>query len=300
VTVVGSLNVDHALSVPALPAAGETVAAAGYSTGPGGKGLNQAVAAARLGAEVAMVGSVGDDEAGGALLALLDSEGIDRSAVGVLRGETTGMAVVTVGAAGDNTVVVVAGANGTAPPLPGGPHDLVLAQLEVPMAAVRQALDGAGTAILNPAPAAAPLPADLLGLVDVLVPNQTEAAALSGREDPADAAELLLAAGCGAVVVTLGAAGVLVATAEQRFSVRPPAVEVVDTTAAGDAFCGALAARLAAGATLLDAVDVAVVAGALACTLPGAATSTPRADDVERRRRRICDDSGHGRDPGPR
>jgi ribokinase len=261
VCVVGSANLDIVASAPRLPGPGETVLGTAYAEHPGGKGLNQA----------------GDDDAGRRLVAALTSAGADATSVAVTE-RPTGRAVITVDERGENSIVVVPGANAavTGSPLPR--CGVVLVQLEVPLDAVRTALRlgrelGAVT-ILNPAPAAA-LDAELLALVDIVVPNEHELALLA-------APEVLLGRGVGAVVTTLGAAGARVITAEREWHQAAFAVRPVDTTAAGDAFCGALAARLAAGVALDGAVRFAAAAGALATTVHGAVPSIPDAAAVER------------------
>jgi ribokinase len=294
VVVVGSLNLDHVISVCQLPVPGQTVAGRGYLAVPGGKGLNQAVTAARQGVPVAMVGCVGEDAEGQLLKKVLSVEGVDTTRLRTAGGVPSGTALATVAAGGANTVVVAAGANGEL-----GSQDVqgaselfrqagaLLVQLEVPLSAVRAALGAARacgtTTVLNPAPVDGPLSGDVLSLVDVLVPNETEALALSGRADPHQAAAWLLSQGCGCVLVTLGAQGAMLA-GKCRRPVSLPAydVEAIDTTAAGDAFCGALAAALAAGDDVLPAARRAGAAGALATTVMGAFPSLPRAADVDR------------------
>lgn len=246
------------------------------------------MAAARQGATVAMVGAVGDDAAGVELVARLTTEGVDTTSVAVQANVPTGVALITVAAAGDNTIVVVAGANGRlrADALARSglvaPGVVVLTQMESPVVAIRDGLAHAraagATTVLNPAPAppSAGLDADLLALVDVLVPNETELDALGAT--PAD----LLAAGVGAVVVTRGAEGAAICDAAGTRSVPAFRIDAVDTTAAGDAFCGALAAVLAAGGRLDDAVRRGTAAGALAATVAGALTSVPDAAAVDR------------------
>ncbi|MGP8209264.1 MAG: ribokinase [Acidimicrobiales bacterium] len=294
VVVVGSLNYDHVVTVDQLPERGQTVSGQGYISVPGGKGLNQAVTASRLGAQVAMVGCLGDDPAGSLLRQVLRREGVQDAAVGTVAGRPSGTALITVEAGGANTIVVAAAANGelgrqevrAARPL-FGPASVVLAQLEVPGVAVEEALHLARTVgartVLNPSPAPGPLPEPLLALVDVLVPNETEALAMTACSTPGEAAARLLAQGCGAVVVTLGEHGALVAE-PGRSPVSVPAypVQAVDTTAAGDAFCGALAASLAAGASLLEAVRRGCAAGAVATTVMGALPSLPTVSQVDR------------------
>lgn len=289
VVVVGSANVDHFIDVPHLPAEGVTIHGSAYRTGAGGKGLNQAVAAARQGARVVMVGAVGDDHAGQGLLDLLDGEGIDRAHVVVDRRQPTGVALITVAAGGANTIVVAAGANmgvAAAPRPVVAAAAVVLTQLEVPTDTVIAALAAARSAgaigILNPAPAppAGSLPAELVGLADILVPNESEAAALTGLADPSEAATALVTAGWPVVIVTMGAAGALLADRQGLTALPSLAVDAIDTTAAGDAFCGTLAAALASGSTVLDALRRALAAGALAATAPGAVDSLPNASAV--------------------
>ncbi|MCU1486609.1 MAG: hypothetical protein JWN67_3355 [Actinomycetia bacterium] len=263
VVVVGSMNVDHVARVDRLPLPGETITGA-YDRTLGGKGLNQAVAAARQGARVAMVGAVGTDVDGDEVLACLEAEGIDRRWVRRVD-RPTGRAHVTVDAAGANSIVVLAGANVEAacPPEALAGAAVVLTQLEVPMATVLAALTGgAGRTILNPAPAGS-LPATVLAAVDVLVPNETELGSIGGF--------------AGDLLVTLGARGAELG----GLHLPAPVVAVVDTTAAGDALCGCLAAALAAGRSLEEAARRAVIAGSLACTVAGAVPSLPTAAAVD-------------------
>lgn len=277
VCVIGSANIDLVAAARRLPEPGETVLGTAFAEHPGGKGLNQVIAAARAGARTAFVGCVGGDHAGRSLLAELATAGVDAALVSVLDEHPTGRALIVVDQRGENTVVVVPGANSqlVVDALPAA--RVVLVQLEISLAAVASALrvarDQGALTVLNPAPSI-DLPPDLLALVDVVVPNVHEAARLGG---PAT----LLRAGAGAVVTTLGGDGVEVVTAERRW--RQPAVEVatVDTTGAGDAFCGALAARLADGVDLADAVRVAAAAGALATTRFGAVRSMPGRREID-------------------
>lgn len=292
VVIVGSLNFDHVISVDRLPRPGETVSGHGYLSVPGGKGLNQAVTAARQGAEVTMVGCVGDDTSGQRLLQVLSDEGISSTSSRMVAGVPSGTALITVASGGENTIVVAPGANhelradDLGPAEAGlGPGTVTLAQLEVPMNAVQATFSIArargATTLLNPAPAPDHLPPALLSLVDVLLPNETEALAISGQRTPDRAASWLLERGCGSVVVTLGEQGALVARAGERMVVVPAhPVEAIDTTAAGDAFCGALAAALAAGEDLYDGVRYGCAAGALATTVMGALPSLPTAAQV--------------------
>jgi ribokinase len=330
VIVCGSLNMDLVARVDHLPRPGETVVGASLQRLPGGKGLNQAVAAARMGAAVAMIGARGDDADGATLAALLASEGIDTRDLRV-RGTRatpdahTGLAQVFVAADGENSIVVHGGANltltaeevraafavpssatsgqegssPTEPPQAAGarvaPVRVALAQLETPLVAVSAFFEAARDAgvrtVLNPAPAIADaLP--LLADVDLIVLNETELAIFSAavaREAgadglrparPADAAMMLLQGRCQAVIVTLGAEGVWLVTGEDAVHLPAPAVTVVDTTGAGDCFCGVLAAGLAQGLDLEAAIARAVAAASLSVTRSGAAPAMPRAQDL--------------------
>ena len=285
VAVVGSLNLDLVIRVPELPGPGETVSGGDLFRNPGGKGANQAVAAARLGRRVAMVGCVGDDDAGRALLASLEADGVDRSRVRVVDGVPSGTAFITVGEDGENQIVVSPGANARLTPDDVAAAQGVLAaaavtllQLEVPLEAVAAAAGAAGgRVVLNPAPVR-PLPAELLGQVDVLVPNRVELAQLAGGPVPGTVSEAARLAGrlpARAVVVTLGADGALVVEDGQAGHVPAVPVRPVDTTAAGDAFCGGLADTLAGGAGLADAARRAVRVAAAACLRRGAQASLP-------------------------
>lgn len=274
VVVVGSANLDVVATASRLPGPGETVLGTGFAEHPGGKGLNQAVAAARTGRTIAMLGVVGDDDAGRLLCGVATRDGIDTAGLVVSETLPTGRAVIVVDERGENSIVVVPGAN-AAVRLDRLPQAAVLlTQLEIPLDAVRAALEFAraagSTTVLNPAPAPPDgLPDALLALCDVVVPNEHEVDLLGG-------VERLLAAGVGTVIVTRGAAGVAVAGADgSRWNVPAFHVDPVDTTGAGDAFCGALAARLAAGDGLPRAVRYAAAAGALATTLAGAVPSLP-------------------------
>ncbi len=288
VVVAGSLNRDLTVDVPRLPAPGETVLGSGHRWDSGGKGANQAVAAARLGASVAMVGRVGDDAAGGRLVAGLQAEGVDASHIVRDPEAGTGLAAIVVDSEGENQIVVSPGANGrvAAADLPAAllaGAAVVLLQLEIPIEAVLAAARSAGgMVVLNPAPAA-DLPAALLDEVDVLVPNRSELARLAGGPEPGsvpEAAEQARSLGRSAVVVTLGADGALLVAAGAATHLPAPTVTAVDATAAGDAFCGALAAGLTSGASLVDAAHRAVAAGAVAASRPGAQASLPTAADV--------------------
>ena len=283
IVVVGSLNHDITVQVPRLPHHGETVLGTSHSTDTGGKGANQAVAAARLGRDVAMVGRVGADESGAALLRSLAESGVRTDLVAADPGAGTGMAAIAVEPGGENMIVVSPGANTTltaadVEALPSA--DVLLMQLEVPVPVVAAAAARAtGSVVLNPAPARR-LPAELLAACDVLVPNRTELATLAGGDGaPEELARRI--EGPDAVVVTLGAAGALVVDRDGAAHVSAPRVEAVDATAAGDAFCGALADALVRDLPLIEAVRWAVAAGAAAATRPGAQSSLPTPAEVE-------------------
>jgi ribokinase len=282
VVVVGSANLDLVATTRRLPGPGETVLGSDFAQHPGGKGLNQAVAAARAGASVAFVAAVGDDDAGLTLRSIAEQDGIDVSAVVVAAGVATGRALITVDERGENSIVVIPGANSTASVSSLPSATVVLAQLEVPVETVVAAFTAARAAgsrtVLNPAPVPNEgLPAELLALCDVVVPNEHELDLLGG-------VDRLLAGGVGAVVVTRGASGVTVTEAMDAitWSIAAFDVEPVDTTGAGDAFCGTLACRLATGADLHSAVRSAAAAGALATTVPGAVPSLPVAAEIDR------------------
>jgi ribokinase len=295
VTVVGSLNLDIVVPVPHHPAPGETVLGGDHFRNPGGKGANQAVAAARLGQRVAMVGRVGADDSGRTLLTALETDGVDVARVRIDHDAPTGIALIAVDDRGENAIVVSPGANArvtaadvdaSADLLRSSPATLL--QLEIPADAARRAAQLAGgTVVLNPAPAPpGTLPAELLAEVDVLVPNRVELAGLAARgtmlpETLEQVDAMARALGVPSVVVTLGTEGALVVEGGTSAHVPTPQVDVVDTTAAGDAFCGALADALVRGDSLSEAARWAVRVAAIACTRPGAQASLPTRGEVE-------------------
>ncbi len=288
VVVVGSANVDRTVRVDGFPRPGETVMGSELATTPGGKGLNQAVAAARMGAAFAFVGAVGDDRDGALLRDRLRAEGIVDHTVTVP--VATGAASIVVDASGENTIVVSPGANHAIPTdhldavadLIGGAA-VVLTQLETDLDVVARVLAlASGTGVLTPAPVQN-LPAGFLADVDLLTLNEVELATLSGQPDVAGVEGAMAAAATldvATVVVTLGAAGAVVVTGDDRWHLPAPAVEVVDTTGAGDTFCGVLAAVLARGDDIEMAARTAVTAGALSVTRAGAQEAMPTADRV--------------------
>jgi len=286
--VVGSYNRDLSFAMDRIPAAGETVLGAKLVEGPGGKGSNQAIQAALAGADVAILAAVGDDAAGHDAVSRWRKAGIDAMAVVHKRGTATGSAAIFVDERGENRIVVASGANARLSPADirragrviGGAR-IVVGQLEVPVPATKAAFALAraagATTILNTAPVAGPLPAGLLRHVDILVANEIEARVLTRMKMRGDAASLaarLARLVRRAAIVTLGSRGVCLSTSDgAHLHVPAFATRVVDTTGAGDAFVGAMAAGLAGGAGLAQAVRWGAAAGALACRRHGAAAS---------------------------
>ncbi len=296
VVVIGSLNMDLVTRAPRLPVGGETLIGHSFATVSGGKGANQAVAAARLGAQVAMVGCVGNDDYGVQLRDALLAEQIDCQAVSTVDG-SSGVALIVVDDNSQNAIVIVAGANGAMTPAVIDRFDAVLqaadviiCQLEIPDATVGHALKRARAlgkiVILNPAPASRPLPADWFAAIDYLIPNESEAAALSGMpvdslQTAESAASRLIAMGAGKVIVTLGAQGSLFANGQGFEHFPAPKVQAVDTTAAGDTFVGGFAAALASGQSEASAIRYGQIAAALSVTRAGAQPSIPTISDVK-------------------
>jgi ribokinase len=296
VIVVGSVNVDLVATVDRLPGAGETVTGGRFAQHHGGKGGNQAVAAARLGAATWFVGAVGTDAFGDEARAALDSEGVDVSELRALPDQATGVALILVDASGENSIAVAGGANEALDPanvaaafdrLRPSAGDVVLVGHEIPTAAATEALRlaraGGATTIFNPAPATG-VTVETLALSDVLTPNQgeaTELLALAGETEGPGPERLAQLVGGGHVLVTLGGRGALLVDQDGAQPIAAPAMTVVDSTGAGDTLNGALAAGLASGMTVLDAARRAVRAASLAVARAGAREGMPTGSELE-------------------
>lgn len=299
IVVVGSMNMDLVIGCQRFPAPGETLLGGPFATHAGGKGANQAVAAARAGARVSMIAAVGADPYGAQLCDALRAEGVAVDHVVARAGERTGVAVITVDQAGENTIIVAPGANSTLTPADIRDRreaiaaaDLCVMQLEVPLesiaAAAAVAREAGGLTVLNAAPARR-LPTELLTTIDMLIVNRVEAAQLA--LDAADAQraaspealiDRLLALGVGEVVLTLGRDGAVYSDGRSLYEQPAFPVRAIDSTAAGDAFAGALATARSEGAAPREALRFAAAAGALAVTRAGAQPSLPRRADIER------------------
>ncbi len=292
IVVVGSFNADLVAYLERMPRPGETVHGDRFATSAGGKGSNQAVAAARLGAEVTFIGRVGSDVFAELAYEIWDAEGINRDFVSADVEVATGVAPILVDSSGENMIVVVLGANSRlrASDIDAAREriaaaDVLVTQLEVNLDTVQYALETAKqlgiTTILNPAPAAA-VPQSMLDLADYLTPNETELETLSGSSgDFAAAARTLLTRADQTAIVTLGAQGAQIVSTDECETIPTYAVDVVDTTGAGDAFNAGLAVALAEGKALAEAVRFANAAAALSVTQPGAAPSAPHREAVD-------------------
>ena len=296
VVVLGGINMDLVTISARFPRPGETVVGSRFLTYPGGKGANQAVAAARMGAATAMVGRVGDDVFGPQLIEILRDSGIKVDGVAVAQDTTSGIAVINIDESAQNQIIQILGANdtcGDAEAVRVGQAlvnaSTLLLQLEVSvdlsLKVAKEAFEQGKTVILDPGPVRH-IPSEFFAYCSVITPNETEAQALVGfpvvdRTSAAQAAEQLLARGVGIAVVKLGAQGVYFANADGGDFVTPFQVDAIDSVAAGDAFNGALAVSLAEGATLEQSVRMAAAAGALAVTKSGAQDSMPYRKEVE-------------------
>lgn len=292
ILVVGSLNMDLVVQTPRLPQPGETILGGPFATIPGGKGANQAVAAARLGAPVIMIGRTGDDRFGEELRQRLAADRIEINHIAVTPEAATGIALIAVDATGQNSIIVAPGANALLQPEDIQATEVLfrtaavlLVQLETPLATVTEALRLARRyrvpTLLNPAPAQ-PLGREILGMVDYLLPNEHEVCLLRGGEDrPAEAARQLRVQGVGSVIVTLGSAGALVVDEAGTTAIAPFRVKAVDTTAAGDAFAGAFAVALHEGLSPREAAIWGSAAGAITVTRAGAQPALPKRAEVE-------------------
>lgn len=292
ITVFGSINLDLVVAVPRLPTAGETVSGRDHQTFPGGKGANQALAARQAGADVKMIGAVGKDSFADLALASLRQSGVDLSGVRVLPG-STGLALIGIDAAGENQIIVASGTNARveAAWLEGNlaAGDTLMMQGEVPYSEASDAAQRAGRAgvsvFWNPAPVPQGDLRACLEAASTVVVNESEAAAIGaglGMDGEPESFAESLATPERAIIVTLGVGGVVARTGTARYRFRSPKVDAVDTTGAGDAFCGAVAAALDRGAPFERALKEGVAAGALACTVTGAQSSAPVRADIAR------------------
>ncbi|QIM66189.1 ribokinase [Mannheimia granulomatis] len=289
-TVLGSINADHVISVPYFAKPGETLSGTGYHIAYGGKGANQAVAAARLGAKVSFIGCIGNDDIGRAMKTAFEQDGINTQSIKTIQNEMTGIAMIQVAESGENSIVISAGANGHLGESVVVEYqaeiqeaDYLLMQLETPLPAIIQAAKIAkenGTkVVLNPAPAKA-LPTEFLSLLDMITPNETEAEILTGikviDEQTADqAATVFHQNGIEKVLITLGSKGVFVSERGEGKIVEGFRVKAVDTTAAGDTFNGALVTAMLEDKTLDEAIRFAHAAAAISVTREGAQPSIP-------------------------
>jgi len=296
ILVVGSINMDMIMRVAEMPAPGETVPGGEFSTSPGGKGANQAVAVARTGGKCHMLARVGDDAFGTRLIDVLNAEGIDCDGVMVTSKTSTGAAMILVDGMGENSIVISGGANLALTPddiFPRGDlfeaADIVVLQLEIPLPTVRAAVDLARRhrcrIVLDPTPVPRSMPEELFA-VDIITPNAIEAERITGMEAVEErvdrqVASELVERGAGAAVLKIGGRGSVVVSADGEIARVPPyRVDIVDTTGAGDAFTGTLAVAVAKGMTLCQAARIANAAGALACTKFGAQSAIPNCDEI--------------------
>lgn len=294
--VLGSINVDHVIRVPYFPKAGETLTGYGYQIAYGGKVANQAVAAARVGANVSFIGAIGCDQIGQTMKQAFEQDGIDTSAISIIPHQSTGLAMIQVADSGENSIVISSGANADLSEALVEQHkshieqaDILLMQLESPLQAVTLATKFAKTAgvkvVLNPAPAQ-PLPDSLLSQIDIITPNETEAEILTGikvsnEQTAAVAANHFHQLGIETVLITLGSKGVYYSEKGKGEIIPGFRVEAEDTTAAGDTFNGAFVTALLEGKLPKEAIRFAHAAAAISVTRMGAQTAIPRREDVD-------------------
>ncbi|GAA0133784.1 ribokinase [Paenibacillus sp. YSY-4.3] len=297
ILVIGSINMDLVLRVPYIPQVGETLLGSSVERVPGGKGANQAVTAAKLGADVSMLGKVGGDEFGGPLIDNLRQAGVNTDHIDLEPAASSGLAAIQVNDEGDNSIVVLSGANDLCDKDYVLAHeklikeaDIVILQMEIPHEAVYEAVDLARkhgkTIILNPAPAPDSIPDEVLGKLDYLIPNETELQKLSGQTvdsiaSAEDAAKVLLAKGVDSLIVTLGSNGSLYVDVNETVHVPARVVKAVDTTAAGDSFVAAFAASLSEGKSVQEAISFATKVSSIVVTKAGAQTSIPERREVD-------------------
>jgi len=296
ILVIGSANVDMIIKVPHIPRPGETILGGDFFKVQGGKGANQAVAAARAGGNVIFAGCVGNDSLGADTLTCLKKEGIDVSFVKISPDKPTGVALINVAATGENSIAVAPGANHAVTPddIQAIEHviaeaQIVLLQHEIPVPAIRTAIEIASVhkipVILNPAPAF-PIASDLLSKIEYLTPNEHEAAMITGpgqedETDPHRLAARLIEMGCGQIIITLGEKGALYATPGRTDLIPGFPVKAVDTTAAGDTFNGYLAVAIASGKPIQEAIRLANKAASVSVTRMGAQSSIPVLSEIE-------------------
>lgn len=294
--VLGSINVDHVIRVPYFPKAGETLTGYGYQIAYGGKGANQAVAAARVGANVSFIGAIGDDQIGQSMKQAFEKDGINTEAISIIENQSTGLAMIQVADSGENSIVISAGANEDLSEALVEQYkshieqaDILLMQLESPLQAVTLATKFAKSAevkvVLNPAPAQ-PLPNSLLSQIDIITPNETEAEILTGikvtdEHSAAVAANHFHQLGIETVLITLGSKGVYYSEKGQGEIIPGFRVEAVDTTAAGDTFNGAFVTALLEGQSPKESIRFAHAAAAISVTRMGAQTAIPNREEVD-------------------
>ncbi len=296
ILVIGSSNIDFVVNVPYMPAVGETIMGGDFTKIPGGKGANQAFACGKLGGDTAFLSTVGDDDLGQLMIHNLASAGVDTRSMRPVEGKPTGMALIYVNKQGNNSIVVVAGANTDCSVeyieeknKIFGKSDILLVQMEVPHESVYYAIKKAKSmgimVILNPAPAPDSIPDEIYKCVDVITPNETELQKLSGceivtEEDAKCGSKVLLQKGVKNVLVTLGSKGAMLVNEKEATLFSPPDIKVVDTTAAGDTFNAAFSVMVAEEKSFHDAIRFANIASTISVSRKGAQTSVPSRQEV--------------------